>query len=314
MTGVHDHPQLAVGTQVVLRDELTDPAGDRVQRGTTGRVSQVVGEQAYLVTLLDEREVVAERGQLSIRRVHQHDLAVTAGLSPVDGARLVEDHTVYAAVVGSRAFGLSTEESDTDTRGVYVAPTSSFWSLVKPPPHVEGPGEEWFSWEVERFCELALKANPNLLEVLHSPLVVRCTDVGRELVDLRPAFLSQLVYQTYSGYVLSQFKKIEADFRKRGVPKWKHVMHLLRLLISAGALVRTGALDLDAGENRDRLLSVRRGETSWAEAEQWRRRLQGELDVALEKSPLPAAPDAVRVDAWLQSVRRRSLQAEEERR
>ncbi len=85
---------------------------------------------------------------------------------------LVREHTIYAAVVGSRAFGLDTDTSDTDTRGVYVAPTESFWSLAKPPTHVDGPEPEWFSWEVERFCELALKANPNLLEVLHSPLVV----------------------------------------------------------------------------------------------------------------------------------------------
>ena len=37
---------------------------------------------------------------------------------------------------------------------------------MPPPAHVEGPAPEWFSWELGRFCELALKANPNLLEVL----------------------------------------------------------------------------------------------------------------------------------------------------
>ena len=42
--------------------------------------------------------------------------------------------------------------------------------------------------------------------------------------------LSRLVYQTYSGYVLSQFKKLQADLRITGSVRWKHVMHLLRLL------------------------------------------------------------------------------------
>ena len=84
-------------------------------------------------------------------------------ITPADEA-LVRDHTVYACVMGSRAFGLATQDSDTDLRGVYVAPTPLFWGFTKPPTHVEGPGPEQFSWELERFCELALRANPNVLE------------------------------------------------------------------------------------------------------------------------------------------------------
>lgn len=57
-------------------------------------------------------------------------------------------------------------------------------------------------------------------------LVVRVTPLGEELLQLRDAFLSQLAYQTYAGYVLSQFRKIETDLRRDGQPKWKHVMHL----------------------------------------------------------------------------------------
>ncbi|HEY3480735.1 MAG TPA: nucleotidyltransferase domain-containing protein, partial [Streptomyces sp.] len=87
------------------------------------------------------------------------------------GHALVRDHTVYACVMGSRAFGLATDGSDTDRRGVFVAPTALFWHFDKPPTHVSGPRDEEFSWELERFCTLALRANPNLLECLHSPLV-----------------------------------------------------------------------------------------------------------------------------------------------
>lgn len=220
---------------------------------------------------------------------------------------MVREHTVYAAVVGSRAYGLDVDGSDTDTRGVYVAPTRAFWSLAKPPQHAEGPDTEWFSWEVERFCELALKANPNLLEVLHSPMVVTSTELGDELVALRTAFVSQLVYQTYSGYVLSQFKKIEADLRRDGVPRWKHVMHLLRLLLAARTLLRTGELLVHVGPYRERLLAIRKGEYPWAEVESWRTGLHAELDAALDDTPLPPGPDVDRVDAWLRSVRERSL-------
>jgi hypothetical protein len=60
------------------------------------------------------------------------------------------------------------------------------------------------------------------------------------------------------------------------------------------------------GEHREDLLRVRRGEVPWPEVEAWRLRLHAELDDALDHTPLPAAPDAVRVDAWLRSVRARS--------
>lgn len=297
-------PQLPVGTQVVIRVAAPDDHGGTAQRGATGRVAGVTPDGRYTVRLADGRETVARRDQLSLRTAYQ-DEAIE--LDQPDGDRLVLDHTIYAAVVGSRVFGLDTDASDTDTRGVYVAPTESFWSLAKPPTHVDGPEPEWFSWEVERFCELALKSNPNLLEVLHSPLVVRQTPLGEELIGLREAFLSQLAYQTYSGYVLSQFKKLEADFRRDGAPKWKHVMHLLRLLLAARALLLEAKLVVDVGPDRGRLLAVKRGELSWDEVERWRLGLHEELDKALQRTVLPATPDVVRVDAWLRSVRRRSL-------
>lgn len=297
-------PQLPVGTQVVIRVAAPDDHGGKAQRGATGRVAGITPDGRYSVRLVDGRETVARRDQLSLRTAYQ-DEAIE--LDQPDGDRLVLEHTIYAAVVGSRAFGLHTETSDTDTRGVYVAPTESFWSLAKPPTHVDGPEDEWFSWEVERFCELGLKANPNLLEVLHSPLVVRQTPLGEELIELRQAFLSQLVYQTYSGYVLSQFKKLEADFRRDGAPKWKHVMHLIRLLLAARTLLIEARLVVDVGPDRDRLLAVKQGQLSWNEVERWRLALHEELDKALQRTVLPATPDVARVDAWLRSVRKRSL-------
>ncbi|MDX2974265.1 nucleotidyltransferase domain-containing protein, partial [Kribbella solani] len=297
-------PRLAVGTQVVLRGAVADGRGGIAQRGATGRVAAVTADGRYVVRLVDGREAIARRDQLSLRTAYQDE---AIGLVRPDGDRLVREHTIYAAVVGSRAFGLDTDQSDTDTRGVYVAPTEAYWSLVKPPAHVDGPEPEWFSWEVERFCELALKSNPNLLEVLYSPLVVQQTPLGEELVGLRRSFLSQLAYQTYSGYVLSQFKKLETDFRRDGAPKWKHVMHLIRLLIAARGLLLEANVVVDAGRYRERLLQIRRGELPWDEVERWRLRLHGELDDALRHTLLPATPDVARVDDWLRSVRSRNL-------
>lgn len=226
-------------------------------------------------------------------------------ITPCDEA-LVRDHTVYSCVMGSRAFGLATDGSDTDRRGVFLAPTPLFWRFDKPPPHVEGPAEEQFSWELERFCELALRANPNVLECLHSPLVDRADATGRELLSLRGAFLSRQAHGTFVRYALGQRRKLDADVRQYGAPRWKHAMHLLRLLASGRDLLRTGELTIDAGADREELLAVKRGEVPWPEVERRMKRLAEENDAAAPASPLPAEPDRARIEDFLIRARRAS--------
>ncbi|WP_329130411.1 nucleotidyltransferase domain-containing protein [Streptomyces sp. NBC_01476] len=225
------------------------------------------------------------------------------------GHALVRDHTVYACVMGSRAFGLATDGSDTDRRGIFVAPTPLFWRFEKPPTHVTGPLDEQFSWELERFCVLALRANPNLLECLHSPLVEYADATGRELLDLRGAFLSRRAESSFRGYAAQQLGKLEADLRTRGELRWKHAMHLLRLLISCRDLLRTGRLTVDVGEHRERLLAVKRGEVGWEEFQARIRTLHEETDAAAARTPLPQEPDRARVEDFLLRVRRASASA-----
>ncbi|MFF2573375.1 DNA polymerase beta superfamily protein [Streptomyces sp. NPDC058084] len=221
--------------------------------------------------------------------------------------QLVRDHTIYSCVMGSRAFGLATEDSDTDRRGVFLAPTPLFWRFDKPPAHVEGPAEEQFSWELERFCELALRNNPNVLECLHSPVVEHANVLGRELLSLRGAFLSRQAHTTFVRYAGGQRRKLDADVRQYGAPRWKHAMHLLRLLTSCRDLLRSGELRIDVGDERDRLLAVKRGEVPWPDVESWMNRLQDEADRARATTPLPDTPDHARVEDFLVRARRASV-------
>ena len=48
----------------------------------------------------------------------------------------------------------------------------------------------------------------------------------------------QMIFQTFNGYAMSQFKKIEQDIRNHGEVRWKHAMHLLRLLLTGAATLR----------------------------------------------------------------------------
>jgi predicted nucleotidyltransferase len=222
---------------------------------------------------------------------------------------LVEEHTILGVVVGSRAYGLAGPGSDHDRRGVYAAPTRMFWRLAKPPTHLDGPADEQFSWEVERFCAIALQANPTVLEVLWSPLVERVTPLGRELLAVRGAFLSRRVADTYGSYARDQLRRV-ADRRERtGETNHKQAMHMIRLLHAGAHLLRTGEVLVDVGGLRDRLLAVRRGEVAWDDVRAWAAELLAGLGEAAATTALPREPDRAAVDRLLVAVREEGLTA-----
>ncbi len=208
---------------------------------------------------------------------------------------------LLSAVVGSHAYGLATPTSDTDRRGVYAPPTEAFWGFTKPPTSVDGPEPEQLTWEVEHFCALALRSNPTVLDLLVSPHVEVCTPLGAELKALLPAFLSRRAAVSFERATTSQLARATAAAE----PRWKQVMHAIRLTLVCHNLLRTGNLDVNADPHRDRLLAVKAGAVPLADCLAWAARLR--TDMAATTSPLPEHPDTARVESWLVSVRRRSL-------
>ena len=111
----------------------------------------------------------------------------------------LEPYVVYDATVGSRAYGLERDGSDVDVRGVYLPPADLHWSLDGVPEQIEDPDADRVYWEYEKFVRLALKSNPNILEVLWTPLVNRMTAEGEHLREERRIFVSKQAYQTYGA-------------------------------------------------------------------------------------------------------------------
>jgi uncharacterized protein len=293
---------LATGTQVVIHSAVHTPGNALLHpAGAVGVVTQVPADpqHAYSVRFTDGSEHRFLRRELGVRKQE----AFPSTEQPDWWA-----HVQLRVIVGSRAFGLDTDSSDTDRRGFYQPPAARHWSLWGVPEQLENEATQECYWELQKFLTLALKANPNVLEVLYSPLVESATPIAQELLDLRGAFLSSLVYQTYNGYVLSQFKRLEADLRNHGEIRWKHAMHLLRLLISGIAVLESGEVLVNVGEHRGTLLAVKRGELPWAELNTWRLELHRTFDAALSRTRLPERPDYERVNAFLLRARRQMVE------
>lgn len=305
MTFPHDqHWILPTGTQVVVQVEVREVGGKVVHpAGAVGVVVQSPGDatHAYRVRFPDGYETMLKRAELVLLQQHR---AGVIGQS--DGSDLYQ-YVIYRCVVGSRAFGLDHEASDTDRRGIYLPPAERHWSLYGVPEQLENEATQEAYWELQKFLVMALKANPNVLECLWSPLVETQTPLAEELLAMREVFLSQLVYQTFNGYVMSQFKKLNTDLRLHGAPKWKHVMHLLRLLHSGITVLSAGYVPVRVEQQREQLLAIRRGEVAWSEVEAWRQALHQQFDAAFRSTKLPPRPDYERVNQFLLKARRAAL-------
>lgn len=308
---VHNSPNLiySIGTQVVSRKPV---------QGSNGRIAHPSGavgvvvkapmdrQHSYRVRFLDGFEAALCHDQLVILAEFKQGNATDAN-KVLDNHGLF-DRVILRCVIGSRAYGLDDEDSDIDRRGVYLPPANLHWSLNGVPEQLENDATQETYWELQKFVTLALKANPNVLECLYSPLIETATPLAQEMLEMKELFLSKLVYQTYSGYVASQFKKMQTDIRNQGRVKWKHVMHLIRLLLSGVHVLREGFVAVTVDDHREQLLAIKSGKIEWNEVNSWRLELQREFNSAFEQTDLPDRPDYERANRFLIKARRLALE------
>lgn len=310
---VHKGPNLiySAGTQIVA----TKPV-----QGSNGRIAHPAGAVGVIVkSPLDRRHAYRVRFTDGFEAALHHDnlmlLAEYKQGSINDSDQPLTKHglferVIFRCVIGSRAYGLDSEDSDIDRRGIFLPPAELHWSLYGVPEQLENDDTQEAYWELRKFIVLALKANPNVLECLFTPIVEKVTPLAQELLDMRAMFLSRLVYQTYNGYVMSQFKKMQTDIRNQGQVKWKHVMHLIRLLLSGITVLREGFVPVQVGEHRQTLLSIKAGQMPWEQVESWRLALHKEFDQAFEQTSLPERPNYELANEYLVKARRLALAEE----
>jgi len=300
---------IPAGTQIVTKIEVKNPATNQSWKpGAVGVIVQspTDNSHAYLVKLPDGTEISLRRHELSIRKQFQSE-----GLqSKADflAEYNLYDSVIYRCIVGSKAYGLDNAQSDTDRRGIYLPPANLHWSLYGIPEQLENKQNDECYWELQKFLIVALKGNPNVLECLYTPLVETLSPVAQELLEMREIFLSKLVYQTYNGYVLSQFKKMEQDLRNSGEIRWKHAMHLIRLLLSGITVLKEGFVPVRVDDYRSQLLSIRNQEVPWDEVNRWRLDLHREFDRAFGSTRLPERPNYEKANQFLIKARRSAIE------
>ena len=135
-------------------------------------------------------------------------------------------------------------------------------------------------------------------------MVQDISPAAEKLLTHKEIFLSKLVYQTYNGYALSQFKKMEQDLRTKGEIRLKHAMHLIRLLLSGIIVLKEGFVPVRVEKHRQELLAIRNGDMPWEEFNKWRLDLHQKFERIFANTSLPDRPNYEQANNLLIEARR----------
>lgn len=125
----------------------------------------------------------------------------------------LRDRTCMLTKHGSHAYGTNRPESDKDFKGIAVPPSQYFHGFMH---HFEqaiqqGNGIDMTVYDIRKFFNMAADCNPSIIEVLwvDESDIIQIDDVGDQLRNIRKMFLSKRAKHTFSGYAMSQLKRIK---------------------------------------------------------------------------------------------------------
>jgi predicted nucleotidyltransferase len=124
----------------------------------------------------------------------------------------INDRLILLVTHGSNAYGTAVPTSDLDLKGVAIAPKEYYYGFLQTFHQAEYKEPDAVVYELRKFCKLAADCNPNIIEVLWTdPSDYRyVSEAGQKLLDNRDKFLSKKAKFTFSGYAISQLKRIKS--------------------------------------------------------------------------------------------------------
>jgi hypothetical protein len=195
------------GTEVITR--VARVSGERrVPQGMVGRVVRA-RDGGLDVQITGVGELWYAREELVPRKPGQVQFALRRAAA----WDALQPCVVLEATVGSRAWGLAHEGSDTDLRGAFGLPLSWTWGLGEFPRDLVSADGSATYWEIRKAIDQALRADPNTLELLFVPSARAKDMLGEWLLAEREAFVSRNIFGSFGRYALSQLHKLSSSQR-----------------------------------------------------------------------------------------------------
>jgi predicted nucleotidyltransferase len=118
---------------------------------------------------------------------------------------------IFLTVHGSIAYGLNTETSDVDIRGICISPKKYYYGFNKRFENLVVNDPDAQIYDLKKFFALASHNNPNILELMFidEKFHIYIDSIGRTIIDNRDRFISKQVKETYMGYARAQLHRIK---------------------------------------------------------------------------------------------------------
>jgi predicted nucleotidyltransferase len=252
-------------------------------------------------------------------------------LGLLNSPKWLPNNTQYEVIMGSMAYGVSTDYSDLDIYGFAIPPIGLVFPHLEgeipgfgrqiqrfdqyQEHHIEdasargGKGQEYdFSiYGIVKYFKEAMAGAPNLIDSLFVPqnCILHATHIGQMVREHRHLFLHKGLWHSYKGYAFQQMKKIKTKNpvgkRVEMVEKFgfdvKYAYHLVRLLNEIEQILTEH--DLDLLRNREQLKAIRRGDWSQQDIEDYFAQKERDLETMYTESEIPWGPDEKKIKALL---------------
>jgi uncharacterized protein len=245
--------------------------------------------------------------------------------------RWLPGNVQYETIMGSVAYGVSSDTSDVDLYGWAIPPKDDLF------PHLRGevPGfgtsrprfQQFQEHHVQdrdalaghgrtydltiygiiKFFKLAMENNPNVIDSLFTPVncLLHSTRVGNLVRENRRLFLHKGAWPKFKGYAYSQLHKlaIKTPLGKRAELVEKHgydvkfAYHVVRLLTEVEMILMEE--DIDLQRNNEQLKAIRRGEWTEERLRKWYADKESHLERVFVDSKLRPVPDEPKIRALL---------------
>lgn len=227
------------------------------------------------------------------------------------------DNLCYETMMGSVAYGVSSDTSDMDVYGICMPPKDNVF------PHLAGEifgfgnqikrFESWQehhvaaldkSWDFQilgivKFFQLAMENNPNIIDSIFTPrrCVLSSTPIGEYIREHRVDFLHKGSWHKFKGYAYSQLNKIRTktptgkriELVEAHGYDTKFAYNVVRLLLEVEQILV--ARDIDLERDREQLKAIRRGEWTLEHLDEWAQTKEKQLEAVYHTSTVPYGPD-----------------------
>lgn len=249
-----------------------------------------------------------------------------------DHPRWIVDNIIYETIMGSVAYGVSSDTSDCDVYAVCVPPKSDVFPFIntnliylfdknpdvfeqyinhgiKSEDDLGGKGRtyDYTVFSIVKAFKLWSSGNPNCLEMLYTSneCIISQTRMFKNIRDNADIFLSKLCYNTFINYLSSQIHKAKIKTpegkRKELVDNHgydtKYVANSVRLAYLCETILTDHTLDLR--RFKDHVKAIRRGEVSLNDVMLWLDEKERALIKIKQESKLPEKPDMQKIKSLL---------------